>query len=111
MATIIIQGSKEEREKALSALKNQFSVVNKKASVPSEKGLTTIVDCFNEVLFNDKYTGEDLMQALMCCSSAERNCSNCPYRKEQNCKEQLQMGGAVYVQKLFEEATKKGGNV
>lgn len=111
MATIIIQGTKEEREKALCALKAQFSTVNKKASVPSDRGITAIVDCFNEALFRDRYTGEEVMQALACCSNKERDCATCPYRKEQNCKEQLQMDGAIYVRKLFAEANNKGGNV
>mgnify|MGYP003294648265 CR=1 FL=1 len=99
MSTIIIQGKKEENQKAVNAIKAQFAVVNVKANVPMSDGCTTVIDAFSESLNKEEYSTEEIDKALLCCSSIERKCAECPYVKEPGCKDRLLADAAVSVQR------------
>lgn len=85
MASIIIEGTKDETQKTLSALKNTFNAVNKKACIKTEIGMHTFVTVSTEYLHNEKYTDEQIEKGCLCCSSAEKNCADCPFSKEEDC--------------------------
>ena len=101
MARLIVQGSSEETKKVVSALRNSFDVVNNRATVLTSEGGMTVIEVFSDQAGKDKYTTEEVMKALYCCSHRERKCPECPYRKEQDCKERLAMDGAITVRRML----------
>ena len=106
MATIIIQGTKDETSKALSALKTHFNVINKKASTVTENGAMTVIDAWANADNVGEHTPEEIMNSLACCSNRERNCAACSYKREENCREKLNTDAAIYVNRLFREKEK-----
>lgn len=102
MATIILQGTKEENAKAVNVLKDVFAVNKKKAEFATCTGNTLVLEVFSEAS-TDKVSDENVMRSLVCCSNAERNCSACAYAKFQNCIEQLNLDAASVIQKRFVE--------
>lgn len=107
MSTIIMHGSSEESKKVISALKAQFPTVNVKANVISTDGCSTIIETYSETLSKDQYSPAEIDKALLCCSSVEKRCVECPYKKEENCKDRLLADGAVWVQRTLQNACKE----
>ena len=101
MASVIVQGSSEETKKVVSALKNSFDVVNKRAIVPTSDGGMTIVEVFSERVGKDGYTQEEVLKGLNCCTNKEKSCSECPYRKEENCVNKMHMDSALVVSRML----------
>lgn len=99
MATIFIQGEKEEIQKAVCALNVGFDVVNKKGTVPTGAGTLCVYDVSNKPSEDDKKTDEEINVALECCSNKERNCSICPYKNVDGCKDALQMDAAIMIRR------------
>lgn len=85
MATIIVQGTKEETTKTISALKTVFSTVNKKACFINDTGLNTFIDAKVERCAKERYTDDEIDKGNLCCSSKLRNCADCPFSKEDDC--------------------------
>ena len=85
MALIIIEGDKDETYKTMSALKNTFNAVNKKACIKTDAGMHTIVSVATEYMHNEKYTDEEIDKGSLCCCSAIKNCAECPFSKEDDC--------------------------
>lgn len=105
MATIIIQGTQEENLKTVNVLKKNFSVFNKKAGYKTDDVQTSIVEIYSEDFQIKEYTAQETLKALECCSNAIQDCSSCPYRKVNECKERLKMDGALMVNRLFNTKT------
>ena len=95
MATIFIQGEKDEIQKAVCALNVGFDIVNKKGTVPTATGTLCVYDVCNKPSEDDKMSDEKIELALECCSNKERNCSICPYKNIDGCKDALQMDAAL----------------
>ena len=106
MSTIILQGKPEESKKVVKALKTHFAVVNVKGTIPSVDGCTTVIDAFSETVNKDEYTSEEIDKALLCCASAEKRCSECPYVKEPGCKDRLLSDAAVSIQRRLNNASR-----
>lgn len=100
MTTIFIQGTKHETEKIIDVLKKSFHAVNKKASFNTENGLTVIAEVVEDVLDVDGFSPDEILKALTCCSNADRDCATCPYKKTSNCKDRLQLDGAILIGKV-----------
>lgn len=108
MATIIIQGKKEETNKAVDALKQSFNTCSKKATLNKDDGLMTVVEVELEGYVNLKgYTDAEVLQALNCCSMKERNCKDCPLKKESDCVTTCLSMAHVVIHKMHEEASKR----
>ena len=108
MATIIIQGTKEETNKAVDSLKQSFSTCSKKATLNKDDGLLTIVDVELCGDVNSKgYTDAEVLHALDCCSIKERNCKDCPLKKENDCATTCFSMAQVVIHKMHEEASKR----
>ena len=105
MATIIIQGSKDETNKTLSALKTHFNVINKKATAATENGAMTVIDAYATVDGVGERTSEEIMNSLACCSNRERNCAACSYKREANCIEKLH----IYINRVLREKEAENG--
>ena len=101
MANFILQGTKEENEKAVNLLKDKFSVFKKKAEISTVTGQTVIVEAFMDSELTD-YSEESIMRSLACCSNLHRDCSNCAYAKVQDCKKTLLLDAATTVFKRKE---------
>lgn len=106
MASIIIQGNKEETTKTLSALKATFNSVSKKATFTTEHGLNTFVDVELERCVRDGYSDEEIDKGCLCCVSAERNCAECPFSKEDDCQVVMITEYSKYVRRLTKTAEK-----
>lgn len=100
MPKIIIQGSKEENEKAVSFLKENYDKFNKTV-VKTDDDVITVVDAYEERFGKDGFTDEEIDRACLLCCSAERRCSECPYKKEPNCKERVQIDYAAMIARRF----------
>ncbi len=107
MSTIIMHGNQEESKKVISALKSQFPTVNVKANVISADGHSTIIEAYSEMFSKESYSDTEIDKALLCCSSVEKRCTECPYKKEENCKDRLITDGAVWVQRTLQNACKE----
>ena len=101
MATIIIQGTKEENSKALNALKSQFLTVKKQSETNTVSGHLSVFDAFLDTTNERDYTDQEIDLGLKCHSNAVQDCSSCPFKKEENCAEILQTEGSLYIQRLF----------
>ena len=105
MATIIIQGSKLENEKAVAFLKEHYDVFKVNQIVSKEKmknGETeenqiTVIDAYSGRYGKEGFTDEEIDKANLCCISKERRCSECPYRKEKDCIEKVHIDYATLV--------------
>lgn len=104
MAKVIIQGQKEEIKKAEIALKNTFKVCSNIANVADTNEYISILDVYAEAYGKDRFSDEEIAKAMACCSNAEKNCPECPYRKEENCTQKVLMDGALYVRRLWQNA-------
>lgn len=108
MARIIIQGSKEETNKTIIALKDTFGTVSKKTSLQSDNSFTSIIDV--ELQAYEKihgYTHEEIMKGLECCSCKTKRCNECPFLKEEECSTTCITLASVCVNKMLQEASKK----
>ncbi len=95
MSTIIIQGELEENKKTVTVFKEHFPNVKVKASLPLGNNNTTVLETSFETLNKDKYSSEEILKALECCSNRVRTCSICPYVMEKDCKKRLQLDAVV----------------
>ena len=107
MAKIIIEGPKEEVLKAQTALRETFNVVTDKVNVKTDEGQLSVMDVYATAFGKERFSDEEILKALECCSNKERDCLSCPYSKEKDCKKELLMDGAVYMQRLIEKITTK----
>lgn len=107
MATIIIQGTKEENLKAFNALKENFATVNKKGATVADTGTMTVYDIYLEADNGREYSDKEIDLGLRCCSNVERDCASCPFKKETKCIETMQTEASLYVQRLVRAQTKK----
>ncbi len=101
MATIIVQGTKEENAKALSALKSQFLTVNKKGTTSADTGTMSIYDVYLESDNGREYSDIEIELGLKCHSNATQDCASCPFKKVENCKDVLLTEGSLYIQRLM----------
>ena len=97
MARVIIQGSKEECDKAYNSLQNVFSNCDKKARISTEGESMIVLDVYQERFGKDGFSDEEIDLALTCHSSAIRRCDLCPYRKEPGCTEKLLIDGSIWL--------------
>ena len=109
MAKVIIQGTNEENVKLINVLKGKFPGTSKKAVVKDVEETMTVLEITEDVKSKDEFTADEIDKALLCCSSAERNCAGCPLRGVPNCSERVQLDGAVMVTRQFKAAC--GGDV
>ena len=105
---VIIQGTQEQNGKLINVLKDKFPGISKKAVVKDDEGTMTIIEIIEDVKCKDQFTYEELDKALICCSSAVRNCTDCPLKGVSNCSEKVLLDGAVMVADLIGEACKGG---
>ncbi len=109
MATVIIHGSKPERDRLRKGMESTFSNVKTMAEVQTpgkgESNGTTVLDFHFDRVGKDEFTAEEIELAMLCHSSKEQRCSDCPYRRETNCSERLLMDAAVYVTRLGAKVT------
>ncbi len=100
MATIIIQGTKEETQKTMTALRSGFSAVVSKGVAKTKDEVVTVVEVCQGDSTSIGFTPEQVMQGLVCCSDKERDCISCPYFDVKNCKTQMVIDAAVHVNRL-----------
>ena len=105
MARIIIQGTKEECEKTENSLKEMFSKCDKKARVLTEDETMIVLDVYQERCGREGFSDEEIDFALTCCTNVNRRCKECPYRKENNCKEKLLADGALWLTRKIQNNT------
>ena len=98
MATIIIQGTKSESEKAIAFLRDHYDRF-KVTHVAMSEGDMVIIDAFVGRFGKEGYTDEEIDKANLCCISKEKRCAECPYRKEKNCAEKAHIDFAAMVSK------------
>ena len=103
MATIIIQGTKLETEKAVSFLKEHYDVFKKKNVTTSDNSIV-VIDAYSGRFGKEGFTDEEIDKANLCCISKERRCAECPYRKEENCAEKVHIDYATYVSRKLSSA-------
>lgn len=101
MAKVIIQGSNEQNSKLVNVLKDKFPGISKKAVVKDVGGTLTVLEVVEDVKQKDEFTNDEIDKALLCCSSQERNCADCPYRGVKDCSERIRLDGAVMVCRLL----------
>ena len=105
---VIIQGTQEQNGKLINVLKSKFPGVSKKAVVKDVGETMTVLEINEDVKCKDEFTADEIDKALLCCSSQERNCTDCPIRGVPNCSERVLLDGAVMVADLIGEACKGG---
>lgn len=109
MAKVIIQGTNEENVNLINVIKDKFPGTSKKAGFKDVKETMTVLEITEDVKSKDEFTNDEIDKALLCCSSAERNCADCPLRGVPDCSERVQLDGAVMVTRQFKAAC--GGDV
>lgn len=104
MAKVIIQGTNEENVKLTNVIKDKFPGMSKKAVVKDVKETMTVLEITEDVKSKDEFTNDEIDKALLCCSSAERNCADCPLRGVPNCSERVLLDGALMVTRQINAA-------
>ena len=109
MATIIIQGSKPERDRLRKGMELTFKNVKTMAQVQSvgkgESDGTTVLDVYFERVGRDEFTREEIELAMACHCAQQQRCNECPYRREPDCTERLLMDASIYVARLGAKVT------
>lgn len=108
MSKVIIQGTQEQNTKIIKVIKDKFPGISKKAVVKDDEGTMTIIEIIEDVKTKDEFTYDELDKALLCCSSAVRNCTDCPLKGVSNCSERVLTDGAVMVSRIVCDACKGG---
>ena len=97
MAKVIIQGTNEENSKLAHVIKDKFPNASKKAVIKDVKETMTVLEITEDIKSKDEFSNDEIDKALLCCSSAERNCADCPYRGVPECSKRVLTDGAVMV--------------
>lgn len=100
MAKIIIQGPKEEVKKAKNVLKQTFDVTSEIVNTRTDEERIAILDVYSMAFGKDKWSDEEIDKALWCCCKKERDCVSCPFVKEENCREKMQIEVALWLQRI-----------
>ena len=109
MATIIIQGTKLENEKAIAFLREHYDVFKVNQIASKEKDAEhhiTVIDAYAERFGKEGFTDEEIDKANLCCVSKEKRCADCPYRKEKNCAEKAHIDFATLVSRSLRNEVK-----
>ena len=103
MAKIIIQGPKEEVQKAKTVLKQTFDVTSDVVNTRTEEEHIAIIDVYATAFGKEKWSDEEIDKALWCCAKKERDCKSCPFVKQENCAQELKIEASLWINRLYQK--------